>query len=235
MNELEFNDYSLLQNIKAAFYRLWKLKLTVVFSTAVAVLLAFIYITLAGDKYSFYSRATIYSAVYGSYSETVSGVTIMNTYSGILNSSRVCDRAAADIGDTRISSSYLQGLVNSGKISLSGVSTNSRSYGYELVLSTRLDSPEYVVVISNAMAKAFSSEINELVGDDVIQVFDVATHAYMTYESRNKLVIVLAGAAGFILSAMVIFLLELFSSKVYLISQCVCDKDELLGILPYNE
>lgn len=234
-NEIEYTDYSILQNINAAFYRLWKLKLVVVFTSIIFALCTVIYVTASEKKVSFYSTASIYSAVYGSYSDTVSGVNIMNTYSSLLNSSRVCGRAAADIGDTSISTSYLQSLVNSGKVSLSGASTKSGSYGYKLVLQTELANPTHVVKITNAMAKAFASEINELLGEDVIQVFDEASASFMKAGTSSKIKIIIAAILGFILSAGFIFVKEFFSSKVYLISQCVLDKNEILGLLPVNK
>lgn len=233
IKEMEFTDYNILQNVKSALYRLWKMKLIVVFATLIGFLLSIVYMTYKGKEFSYFSDATIYSAVYGSYSETVSGVTLMNTYSGILNSSRVCDRAAAEINDTNISAAYLQGLVTNGSVYLSGASTSSKSYGYRLVLYTRLDSPEYVVKITNAMANAFVSEINELLGLDIIQVFDQATSAFATSAYSDTVMMIIAAAVGFVLSAGIIFVKEFFSSSVFVVAQCEKDKDLILGILPY--
>ena len=235
VQDMEIADYNILQNIKASLYRLWKFKFVVVFATIIGFLLSIVYLTYVGDKFSYYSTATIYSAVYGSYSETTTGVSVMNTYAGILNSSRVCDRAAAEIGDARISGQYLQALVQNGKVYLSGASTSSKSYGYKLVLYTRLDTPDDVVAITNAMAKAFVSEINELLGVDVIQVFDEATACFATTQYSDFVMMIVFAAVGFVLSAGIIFVKEFFSSKVYVVAQCEKDKDLILGILPYTK
>lgn len=235
IKEMEITDYNIIRNIVAAFYRLWKLKLVVLFSTIIGFLVALAYVTYTGTDFTFYSSATIYSAVYGSYSETVSGVTIMNTYSGILGSSRVCDRAAAEINDSRITSEYLQNLVSSGSVYIAGASSEAKKYGYRLVIYTRLSNPEHVVDITNAMANAFTGEINELLGQDVIQVFDKATHSFRSTGMSQKTLLIIFAAAFFVLSAGIIFVKEFFSSKVYTVSQCCYDKNLILGILPdYN-
>lgn len=234
INEMELTDYNILQNIKAAFYRLWKLKLVVLFTTLLFFLSSVIYLTIVGDDFSYSSSATIYSAVYGSYSENATGVTVMNTYAEIINSSRVCDRAAAEINDIRISSAYLRSLISTGNVYLAGASTSSKSYGYKLVVYTRMDSPEFVVEITNAMAHAFASEINELLGVDVIQVFDEASVCFASTTYSDSLLMIIFSAVGFVISAGVIFVKEFFSSKVFLVSQCEKNRDLILGILPYN-
>lgn len=232
IREMEITDYNIIHNISAAFYRLWKLKLVVLFATVIGFLAALIYVTFVGTDFTFYSNASIYSAVYGSYSETVSGVSLMNTYSGILGSSRVCDRAAATINDSDITSEYLQSLVNSGRVSLSGASSDSKKYGYRLDLVTRLTTPNNVVEITNAMADAFAGEINELLGQDVLQVFDKATHSFRSTGMSQKIMLLIFAGVAFVLSAVIIFFIEFFSSKVYLVSQCCNDRDSILGILP---
>ena len=153
VKEIEIEDYNILNNIKASLYRLWKLKLVVIMATIIGLSFSLIYTTLKGTEYSFYANATIYSAVYGSYSETMSGVTVMNTYSSILGTSRVCDRAAALINKPKITSSYLQSLVASGSIRLSGANSSSGKYGYKLDISTVLNKSDNVVFITNAMAQ----------------------------------------------------------------------------------
>lgn len=235
IKEMEIADYSILQNLKAAIYRLWKKKIIIILVTILCVAVSGIFLTLKDEETSFYSTATIYSAVYGSYSETVSGVTIMNTYAGILGSSRVCERAAAEIGDSSINASYLKSMVSSGKITLSGASTESKSYGYRLVLTTRLDNPTNVVEITNAMANAFTGEINELMGGDVVQVFDQAVTSFMQRGTSNYIIVLIFAIVGFLLSTGVIFIKEFFSYRVYIVSQCIYDKELLLGIIPFGK
>ena len=235
IKEMEITDYNILRNIAAAIYRTWKMKLIIVFATAIGALLAVAFVTYKGNKTTYYSTASIYSAVYGSYSETVSGITLMNTYSSLLGTSRVCERAAAEIDDTEITSDYLMKLVAAKDVYLSGASNESRNYGYRLILTTTLDSPDKVATITNAMANAYVAELNDLLGTDNLQVFDKASTIYMLNGTSKYLYIAIFAAAGFFLSAFIIFTKEFFSSKVYIVSQCASDKSMILGLLPYTK
>lgn len=234
VNELETADYDILENVKAAFYRLWKMRYIVVLSTLVGFMVAFMYFLAAGVETNYRSSATIFSAVYGSYQDSSDGVTVMNTYVGLLNSSRVCERAVANMNQSSISAQTLRNMVNSGQIYIVGASTTSKSYGYELTLVVTQDSPTYVVDITNAMAKAFTDEINDLLGTSSLQVLDEAQW-YSSYDAYNyKLFILIFGLAGFVLSAGIIFIKEFFSVRVYIVSQCEMRKENILGLIPFN-
>uniref|UniRef100_UPI00405716C1 YveK family protein n=1 Tax=Acetatifactor sp. TaxID=1872090 RepID=UPI00405716C1 len=235
INELETADYDILENVKVAFHRLWKMKLIVAIIMLIGFLVAYMYVLVVGVDTNYRSSATIFSAVYGSYEDSSAGVTVMNTYSGLLNSSRVCERAVAMLGDSNMSVEYLQNMVNSGKIYISGASTASKSYGYELRLVATADSPEFVVAITNAMAKAFTEEINELLGTSSLQILDEAKY-YSSFKSMNyKLIVLLGGAVALVLSAGFIFVKEFFSVRVYSVAQCEMKKENILGLIPYNK
>ena len=235
IKELEIADYNILRNIVSAIYRTWKMKWIIIFATAIGGLLAVAFVKYRGDKFSYYSTAAIYSAVYGSYSETASGVTLMNTYASVLGTSRVCERAAAEIDDSRVTSNYLMNLVSSGAVTLVGTSRDSKNYGYRLVMQTMLDDPENVIEITNAMADAYVAEINDLLGADTLQVFEKAMVIYSAKANSNILTIALFAAGAFFLSAGIVFIKEFFSSKVYIVSQCESDKNLILGLVPYSK
>ena len=235
IKEMEITDYNILRNLVSALYRTWKMKWIIVFATTIGALLAVAFVKYKGDKFSYYASADIYSAVYGSYSETASGVTLMNTYSSVLGTSRVCERAAAEIDDSRVTANYLMNLVASGAVGIGGASSDSKKYGYRLVIQTMLDSPDNVVDITNAMAYAYVSEINDLLGTDNLQVFEKATSSYKIKSGSNYLIVAILAAAGFFLSAGIIFVKEFFSSKVYIVSQCESDKNLILGLVPYSK
>ena len=235
INELETADYDILENVKVAFYRLWKMRYIVVLWTLIALLLSFMYVLIAGVETKYRSSASIFSAVYGSYEDSNDGVSMMNNYAGLLNSSRVCERAAVNLNDSNITAQKLKNMVNSGDISISGVSTTAKSYGYELTLNVIQDSPKDVVAITNAMAKAFTDEINDLLGTSSLQVLDEAQY-YSSYEATNyKLIILICALAGFVLSAGIIFVKEFFSVRVYSVAQCEMKKENILGLIPYNK
>lgn len=234
IKELEIADYDILENIKTALYRLWKLKIIVVICTLVGFCASLIFVGIVGVRTNYRTSATIYSVVYGSYSESNVGVTVMNTYSGLIGTSRVCERAAEKLVGTNISSDYLRAMVNSGRIFLSGANRDSKKYGYSLTLVSTLSTPDNVIDITNAMANAFADEINSMLDSSSVQVMDMAQSYYAVSSLNVKLVMLLFVAAGFALSAGFIFAKEFFSSKVYSVAQCEQDKDMILGLIPYN-
>ena len=234
IKELETADYDILENVKTAFYRLWKLKIVVVLMTLIGLLASVLYISMVGVYTNYRSSATIYSAVYGSSEETNAGVAMMNTYASLLGSTRVCERAANSIIDTNITAAQLRSMVNSGYIFISGASTSSKSYSYKLTLVVVSSDPQYVAVVANAMAQAFVNEINELQGTSTLQVLDEA-RGISSYKTLNvKLYVILFAAAAFIGSAGVIFVKEFFSPYVYSVAQCESDKEQILGLVPYK-
>lgn len=232
VKELETADYDILENVKTAIYRLWKLKGFVVLWTLIGFCAALIFVGVIGVRTNYRSKATIYSVVYGSYSESTAGVTVMNTYSSLLGTSRVCERAAEKLVGSNISSDYLRAMVNSGQIVLSGA--NTKNYGYALTLIATASSPDYVVDIANAMAGAFADEINNMLGTSSVQVMDMAKSIQAVNSINVSLYLILFTGAGFILSAGIIFVKEFFSQKVYSVEQCEQDKDLILGLIPYN-
>ena len=234
VKELELADYDILENVKTAFYRLWKLKMIVVMCTVLGFCASLIFVGVVGVKTNYRSVATIYSLVYGSYTESNAGVTVMNTYSGLLGTSRVCERAAEEFIGTNVTSDYLRSMVNSGRIYLSGANRDSKKYGYSLTLVSTLPTPEYVTDITNAMASAFADEINSMLGTSSVQVMDRAQSYYSVNSLNVKLYMLLFTAAGFALSAGLIFVKEFFSFKVYSVAQCEQNKDLILGLVPYR-
>lgn len=234
VKELETADYDILENIKAAFYRLWKLKMVVVLATLVGLLASLIYIAVVGVHTTYYSTASIFSAVYGSYQESTAGVQGMNMYANLLGTTRVCDRAVENLGQSTVSSRELQSMVNSGRVYLRGYSSDSKKYGYELTLVATSANSQNVVEIANAMAQAFADEINDLIGSRSVQVMNEAMAVHTTKSINVKMYILLFSVAAFVLSAGIIFVKEFFSSRVFLIGQCEQNEDKILGLIPDN-
>lgn len=232
IRQLEINDFDLMNNIKASFIYLWRMKAVVVLITVIGFLASLLYVGIVGIDTNYYASASLYSAVYGSFEDSNYGVTVMNKYASLLSTSRVCERAAALLDDTPITATELRSLALSNKIYIAGTSTDSKSYGIRVSVVAMLDSPEYVVQITNAMATAFAGELNDFMGSDSIQVFDEAT-SYSSSKSVNfLLVFLLCGMIAFVFSAIIIFAVAFFSPKVMIVEQCEDDEDYILGMVP---
>lgn len=235
INSIETMDFDLIENTLVAIREVWKKKLVVLLMTIAGLLVSVIFLCVRGNSINYYSSATLFSAVYGSFSETNEGVAVMNRYSELIKSSRVCNRAAQALAKYNITGQELQQMVKDGYIKVSGANTNSMSYGYKLTISVYSDSSEKVLPITNAMASAFAEELNDLIGSSAIQVMDEAA-SYASYNTTNAILwLLLFPAAAFIGSSGLIFVAAFFSPWVRSVAQCEQDSDLILGLLPYDK
>ena len=232
VKELELADYDLLENIKAAFYRLWKLKSAVLVMTLIGLLLSFIFVSYIGVKTNYEATSTIFSAAYGSLSDSSTGVAVMNTYSTLLNSNRVCEKAAAELNDSRYTADVLKEMVEDEDIYISGANTNSKYYGYKVDLVAVTENPSDSLRIANAMADAFVMEINDIVGGGTLQVMDEAREVEESKSISVALIALIFSGITFVFASLIIFAREFFSEKVYTIHQCEQNDDLILGLIP---
>ena len=126
-------------------------------------------------------------------------------------------------------------MVRRGEIYLAGASSNSRDFSYRLTLIVSKGNKYRVADIANAMAQAFADEINDFLGVSTVRVLDPATSFYASKSINVKLYMVLSAAAGFLLSAGLIFMAAFFSPKVYTIGQCEKKQELILGMIPYSK
>ena len=165
---------------------MWKNALLIILISLIGALAAMIYVGVVGRVTNYAANATLFSAAYGSYEDSSSGVTVMNTYSSLIGTSRVCERAAEQLGEYGITSDVLKNMVKSGSIYVIGASSDSRSYSYRINVYVTSRSPERVVAITNAMADSLANELNDFLGTRTIQVMDEA-ESYYSYQSINLL------------------------------------------------
>ena len=232
---IEEQDFDIIENAFVALRELWKKKLLIILVTIAGFLMSIIFISIKGNSTNYYSSATLFSAVYGSYSDTTTGVAAMNRYADLMKSSRVCSRAAQDLAGYDITSAELRKMTIDGDIRVSGASTNSASYGYKLTVSVYSESKDKIVAITNAMASAFAAELNDLLGTQTIQVMDEAT-SYGSYNTLNvTMYLLLFTGAAFVLACGLIFVFAFFSPWVRSVAQCEQDYDLILGMLPYTK
>lgn len=230
---IEEQDFDIIENAFVALRELWKKKILIVLVTMAGFLMSIIFISIKGNSTNYYASATLFSAVYGSYSDTTTGVAAMNRYTDLIKSSRVCSRAAQDLAAYNVTSGELQQMTTNGLIKVSGASTNSASYGYKLTISVHSESKEQVLAITNAMASAFAAELNDLLGSQTIQVMDEAVR-YASYSTTNVMLLILLFTGGaFAMSSGLIFVFAFFSPWARSIAQCESNSNLILGMLPY--
>ena len=230
--EIEAQDRDIIESAVVAFKSIKKRKSLIILVTIAGFLLSIIAANLLSSTTHYYSSATLFSAAYGSDTDTRAAVAAMNKYTSLIGSLRVCNRAAQELNGYDVTSLDLQDMVKSGEIVVSGASSNSLQYGYQITIAVYADSPNLAVPIANAMSTAFAAELNELVGSSAIQVMDEA----VDWEAYNRIspimLIIMVTGAMFVMSCILVFCSSFFSGWVQSVNQCEQNEDLILGLLP---
>ena len=202
------------------FLKLWQNKMIIVFIT-LAGLLAGMAVTV-NRKPEVKSRATSSVCVtYMTYQEQLRGSTAITSYSELVRSYLVCQRAAELIESTGLTPVRIQSMVESVASSNSNV----------MYINATAAEPWLAIMAANAVAQAFIEKVSSVSGNNSLQILDIASTAYTVTSSSNSIIII-AAAAPLLISCAWILLKEIIGGKVRLISQCVKDPQELLGMLP---
>jgi capsular polysaccharide biosynthesis protein len=152
--------------------------------------------------------------------------TILASFSDIITSNKVCERAASIIGGSAdLDAEDIQRMI--------GVNAINGSVIEIYALSPR---PELAISVANAIAEAFIKEVTSSTKNDSVQILDAAVD-YSLYSNGSEDILLrrgifaLIGLAG---SSIYIVYTELISKKLRTIVQCVEDnEEEILGIIPY--
>ena len=175
------------------------------------------------DEYRAYSN--VYSVSFGSYTDSVEGVYVLQTYSDIINSRKVANRAAMIIGDDSLDGEKIKSMIT--------YSYSEQSPVYYIYATTT--DPQLSMTIANAVAKAFVIEMNNIMGEDNAQILDEAYDYEQVFNGRkdqikNILIITLLGT---LLCLFVIVMISFFSNKVESVNDVTLNGEiEILGVIP---
>lgn len=181
------------------------------------------------QKNEYKATSSVYSIVYGSFSESTNSLRAMVQYSDIVKSHRVAERAEILLGDSTIDKNDIYKMIST---SYDSSSSNSSSKIYISALSTK---KEASINVANAVADAFILEIANLTGQNDVQVLDRAIDATMCYNahtSRLKTIIIFIflGALG---ACLYISLRETLSQKMYTPRDAtVYGQLDIIGVIP---
>lgn len=216
--DIRFEDFVI------SFKTVWNKKI-ICFAGALLMFAIGIVLTWNDDVSNYYSSyVSIYSNSYGNVEESSSATEVMNSYAGVVTSSKVCERAASSLPQYGFSASEIAKLL-----------TVSSSDSVSIVIEASYIDPNVAEDVANAVADSFVIEMRNITGTNAVQILDSATSAKQTYKGfaslwkRRVLFLII----GFVLVAGVIFVRELFSNKARLVEQFVVDEDDfILGIVP---
>lgn len=212
------------EEILLGFREIWDRK-TQCFISAILFFLVGMIVTLPMSTQNTYeAESTVYSAVFGSYEASIDGTKAMLSYSDIVKSAKVCDRAASILSDGNITGMDISEMIH--------VSNNTNNV--VMTILARSGNPQEAVDVANAVAQAFVIEIRTITGTDAIQLLDEAQEAEV---SRNgTMTIWMIRAAAFLVGAFiamaVVFFATLFSDKLRSLNQVELTGEPILGLVP---
>ena len=189
-------------------------------SLAIGILLNY---NVKPDKYRAYSN--VYSVSFGSYTDSVEGVYVLQTYSDIINSRKVANRAAMIIGDDSLDGEKIKSMIT--------YSYSEQSPVY-YIYATSTD-PQLSMTIANAVAKAFVIEMNNIMGEDNAQILDEAYDYEQVFNGRKDQIknILIITLLGILLCLFIIVMISFFSNKVECVNDVTLNGEiEILGVIP---
>ena len=229
-NELEIDVFRCLRAIKTR----WK------FILLIAVLCFAIGVGYTFDKGSdmYVSRATVYAASNGSYSETTTAVTAMNAYVTVATSRKVCERAALLIGREDVSADSVMRSVRVSTAVDSKTTNVMISSATIITFAAYSAEPELCVQMADAMAKAYVIEMENILGNDSIKLLDSAYRydKYLNAFTSAWKKRIIFGFAGILVGMLIVVFFEIFDSKVRTIREAsVRGELPIIGVIPDNK
>ena len=173
-------------------------------------------------KQRYIASVSLYSAAYGSVTETTQVAKIMQSYANVIASNKITERAASILGDNTITGSYIRSIIGVRYDELSPI----------IYISASDTNQMRAIVIVNAVAEAFIIEAQNLTGSEGVQILDKANAAYPVSKGVRKYTM-LGGLGGILVMALLIAFIEIFSDRVYRVEDAELDgKLEIIGIIP---
>lgn len=172
------------------------------------------------------AQATLYSSVYGSTKESVQQADYLSTYTELIYTEKVCERARVILGSNTISAAQIQSMIS--------VSTGTDSVVIRISASNY--DPVIAVDVANAVAKSFEIEAKSITGDTTLQMLDEAQYAYLSGRAPYVKSTLIAFVISLLVPVVIIALKEIFSDNVYHVEDAgLSDELDIIGIIPMEK
>lgn len=185
------------------------------------------------NKYD--AMATVYSIAYGSYDESEQGLTAIRTYSDIIKSYKVAERAALLLGDSTITKEIVYDAINVEPLVVEGTTYLYEEKSSVISIHAVNEDKNKAIRIVNAVADAFVLEVNGLSEVSSTQVLDYAYEAEISYNACKMQMFAIAGAllGGFFLGCVTILGRIVFSSKIVTVNDASLHGEfDVVGVIP---
>ena len=175
------------------------------------------------NKYRAY--ANVYSKGIYNNIDMKKGTYVLQNYAEIITSKRVADRAALIIGEDTIDGIDIKSMIS--------YSYSEDSPVYKIYATSK--EPQLAITVANAVAKAFVTELNNIVGEDSAQILDEAYEYENVFNGRQIQIrnIIVITLCGVLFSLIVIIAVAFFSTKIESVNDATINGEiEILGVIP---
>ena len=185
------------------------------------------------DKYG--AQATVYASAENSYTEAANAVTAMNAYMNVAKSYKVCQRASLILGRSDIEASDVQNNTRISSTADSGSSLAKANSATIISFTATTTDPELSMEMADAMAQAYTIEMNNILHGDSIKILDSAYSSYKAYDSdraiwKKRLKFM---GLGFVIACVVVVSFEILDRKVRTVREAtIGGKLPVIGIIP---
>lgn len=204
--------------------------------TAVGLLAGILGAVFAVENQDLYdANATVYSIAYGSFSDSEKGISAIRTYSDIIKSYKVAERAALLLGDDSISRDEIYKMIKIDDRVIAGTTYVYENLSTVINIHAEYTQKDTAIRVANAVADAFVLEVNSISEADSIQVLDYANSVEKSYNAlRCQLICIAFGAlGGLALGCCVILYSIIFSKKIVSVNEAsMYGKLNVVGVIP---
>lgn len=196
--------------IKAILRKIW----LIIIVGVIFFILAYLLSENSSRQDEFTAEATIYTA---------SDYSVLTLYSDIITSTKVSDQAASILNMSNISADDIKKMIS------------FKTYSLVLGIHATSTDEEHAIRVANAVATAFIDEVNIIASSNLAHMLDEATTVELTYnKSLEQLKFrIIVTFIGILLPSVLIILKEIFSKKVYNLSDTGLDGEiNIIGVIP---
>ena len=206
------------------------------FLLAMAILcgIAGIILTMEKKEDTYQATSSVYAMSGESYSNAQMGVSAMNDYADIATSMKVCERAALLMGNANVTGEDIMKAtsVSTGKKSSSAAVVQDSTI---LKITSEYTDPVVAMEMSQAVAEAFSIEMENILGTDAVRILDKPYSYKVSFDATQHqwMIRIISLVAGLLIGAAVVVFGEVFDSRARTIRECTMRDDlPIIGVIP---
>jgi len=211
------------EDLKVVFLTLLRNNLLIFLFTVAGLCVGLLYFARQPVTYTYSATSTV-SVVFdtGVNVGPFTGIGVISNFAEIVTSDRIAEYAAELIAGEGITAREIQEMIT----------TNFGAGSPILNINAQNSSPRLVILVANAVAESFVSQIAVITGVQSIQMLDPASSAYLSMSQDSRIFKMLAPVVAFILACILVVVIEPVSGKVRTVKQCVDDMGELMAVIP---